>query len=285
MQIEEIELTVPVFPRWLSLSLALVALLLLLLVVRLRYGSILQPIRQKLTLRVLLASISGWLGAWFILPFSFFPIPEAHGFFVPGALFGALVMVPALGSSAKEPVQGVLYIWAATVAYAMMWLTGMLVPEMFEPAVSHLFGTSDEIAVAYEGTFYATLIGMPAGIVFSGVVGAAIFLGPGYRLNARRWFLLIALGAICGALYAGVVIDAWPEWSEALEHYTFEDSPIYLVQVLWYASFGVFLNECRHETAPPNHQANFLLISFLVLLTILAGWSLGLDHYPYEWFG
>jgi hypothetical protein len=248
-----------------------------------RHGAILDPVRRTLAYRLMLASIAGWLGAWFLLPFSFLPIPATHGFFVPGAIFGVLVMVPMLDAPGRHPLRAATLVWAATVAYAMMWFAGMVIIEVLDTYASQLFGERDWSPLFSEDAILLSLLGGPAGIVFGVIVSLAMSRVLNLHLARIHWFLIAILSGICGTAYAGVVTEFWPEWLDALDRHTFDGFPVFLTHIFWYILLGAIFDRGRQQTMTPTVNTDYGLLGALILLSLLVGWSLGLENYPYEW--
>ena len=279
------EWIISAWPRWTTLSIGLITLSLFLVAVRFRDGSIVRPIRERRLYRVVLALISGWLSAWFLLPFDFiFPIPETRGFFVPGAIFGALVAAPVLNSPARRPLLVALMVWIGAVAYALIWLSGMLAVELISRFISQIGANLEDLSEGVEGSIEAVLVGALPGMVFGILVNLGLSNASGRRSDWRTWLSIVAISGICGVALASVVLDVWSESFDLVERYTFEDSPIFLVHALWYAVFALTVDRYSQRSIRGNASVSPWFLGTLLSLTILVVWSLGLEHYPYEWF-
>ena len=286
MEIELIELveSSPELPRSVVLSTGLILLGAFLAGVYFRHASVLGPTRQTLTYRLALASIAGWLSAWFLLPFSFLPIPETRGFFVPGALFGLLVMVPMLEDPVRHWFRATILVWAAAVAYAAMWLAAMVNIEVVEAYWPKLLDGTYWSPMFSEEAINVLILGGPAGIVFGIIASVPMSRVLVLRLKRAHWLLIIILSGACGTIYAGAVTDSWPEWIDSLERYTFADSFIFLAHILWYVLLGAVFSLGKSRPLAPTGHVDHALLGSLALLTILVVWSMGFENYPYEWF-
>lgn len=286
VQIELVELfeSPPELPRPVALSVGLMLLGALLAGLHFRHGNILAVIRQKLTYRLMLASIAGWLSAWFLLPFAFFPIPETRGFFVPGAIFGVLVMAPMLDHLRRHPLRAAILIWAAIVAYAMMWFAGMVIIEVIETCGA-LFDERDWSPKFSEEAILLPILGGVAGIVFGMTVSVAMSRVLNLHIARIHWLLIVILSGAFGTAYASVVTEFGPEWLKILEGYTFDDSPVFLTHILWYMALGAVFDRGGQQPLSPVAITDYVLLGVLMLLSTLVGWSLGFEHYPYEWVG
>ena len=106
----------------------------LLVGIRIRHGSILRPIRERLSYRLLLAAVAGWLAALFLHPFGTWgPFPEYfRDFFIPGTIFGVLVIVAMLDDPVRHLLRVAILVWAATIAHAAIWFTGLSVMDVWD---------------------------------------------------------------------------------------------------------------------------------------------------------
>lgn len=249
------ELSHPVF-----LFVGLLCFAVLLIGIRVQHGSILRPVREKLLYRLILASIAGWLGAWFILPFDIFGFPEkALGFIVPGAFFGVLVMLPMLEHLVERPLRVAVLAWAATAAHVAIWVTGssaFLVLSEYDP-LQHV-----------EWAFLM-IVGASAGVPFGVIVFVAMFRILNLRFDWPVWIIAILISAICGTIYVGVVIDDWLGWVRNLEYFNFANSPIFLAYILWYAATAVVFDLGKPQLQSSIKIYDFVLLGGLVLITIL----------------
>jgi hypothetical protein len=275
----------PELPRPVALSAALILLSVWLAGLHFRHGSILDSIRHTLTYRLILASIAGWLSAWFLLPFSFFPIPETRGYFIPGAIFGALVMAPMLDDPRRHRLRAAILVWAATVAYAMMWFAGMVIIEIIEAYGPQLFNEHDGSPLLGEEAFVVSILGGTTGILFGVIVSVAMSWVLNLHFARIHWFVIIIPSAIYGTAYTAAVTEFWPEWLQILDRHAFAGSSIFLTHVLWYVTLGAVFNRGSREPLKAIAMADYVLLGGLILLSALVGWSLGLENYPYEWAG
>lgn len=263
-------------PQWLNPSFLYVGLLclaILLVGTRVHHGSIFRPIREKLLYRLLLASIAGWLGAWVLLPFGWVPVPEkALSFFVPGTLFGVLVMLPVLNHLERHLLQAAGLVWAATVAHAAIWSTGLLVyGVVVDAGVLDAFDLPRHI----EDIILPMVLGIPMGVVFGVIVFVAMSRILNLRFDRRGWFIAIIISAVCGAIYVGTLFD-WPEWTESLESFTFSDSPMFFAYILWYAATAAVFDLGKPQPHSPITKYDLGLLGGLVLLTIWFLWQFNL---------
>lgn len=231
------ELSHPVF-----LFVGLLCFAVLLVGIRVQHGSIFRPIREKLLYRLLLASIAGWLGAWFFSQ-------ETLGLFMPGTLFGVLVMLPMLGHPQRHPLRVAVLVWAATIAHVAIWVTGV-----------SLYG----VMSGYE----PMILGAPAGVAFGVIVFVAMSRILNLRFDRPVWIIAIIISAICGTIYAGVMIDDWLGWVRNLEYFNFEESPIFPAYILWYAATAAVFDLGKPQPQSPIRNYDFGLLVGLVLLTI-----------------
>ena len=249
-------------PQWLSpsfLHVGLLCLAVFLVSIRIQHGSIFHPIREKLLYRLILASIAGWLGAWFILPFGFFAVPEkALGFIVPGAFFGVLVMLPMLENPEKHPLRVAVLAWAATVAHVAIWVTGSL--------IYVVLGEYDPLQHV-EWAFFM-ILGTSVGVVFGVIVCVAMSRILNLRFDRGGWFIAIIISAVCGTIYVGGVFG-WPEWVGNLRHFTFSDSPMFFAYILWYAATAAVFDLGKPQPQSSIKIYDFGLLGGLVLITIL----------------
>ena len=274
----------PNLPRSVALFISLILLATLVVGIYIRHGGILRPLRRKLVYRLTLACIAGWLSASFISPFPVLPVPETSGFFIPGTIFGALVMAPLSNDPRRHPFRVAILVWAATVAYATVWLFGMFVIEVWEKYFPQMASDLAEGPDFLAGAVLSSIVGGPPGITFGVIVGTAMSLALGLRFERSCWLLILIISAICGTIYAGIVLGVWREWVEPVEIHTFRDSAVFLVHIIWYMGLGTAFNLRKPQLLPPSASINHVLLACLCLLTILTCWSLGFQHYPYEWF-
>ena len=245
-------------PQWLSPSFLFVGLLclaVLLVGIRIQHGSIFRPIREKLLYRLLLASIAGWLGAWFFLPNSWGIPDKTLSLFVPGALFGVLVMLPMLDHPERHPLRVALLAWAATVAHAAIWVTGSLV-----------FGVLSEYDPLHDWAFLM-ILGASVGVVFGMIVYVAMSHILNLRFDRRGWFIAIIISVVCGTIYVGGVFG-WPEWVKNFESFTFSDFLMFFAYILWYAATAVIVDLGKPQPQSSITKYDFGLLGGLVLLTI-----------------
>lgn len=271
-------------PRPVALLLGAAFLFSLLAFIKLRHGQLLDPIRQRSIYRLLLAAVAGWFSAWFLLPFSFLPVPESRGFFVPGMLFGALVILPALESPQKHPARAAIAVWVGAVGYAVIWFLGMVIVEVLDNLAPSFPSDPDEGSGVIDYLSAPVIIGVPPFLVFGAIIGLAACRLRGARLTRNGWISVLALSAICGTAYAGVVLSVWDAWIDAFERFTFDNAAIFLVHIAWYAVFATIIDLKGAESTPPMTRADKVYLSTLAVLTVLVVWSLGLENYPYEWF-
>lgn len=224
--------------------------------VRLRHRSVARPIRLRLTHRLLLASIAGWLAAWFLLPFGFFRIPETGGFFIPGTFFGFMVMVPMLNHPIRRLFRAAILVWAATIAHAAIWFTGFTI-----------FGVAD----TYGDEFWLLIYVVP-GLVFGAIVSVAMSRILNLRFERSIWFSIAIISVACGSAYVFAVLGEWPYWIESIEYLTFDDVPVFLIYVLWYVVSAAVFNLGKPQPAAPVTNTDFVLLGGLVLGTVLIGW-------------
>ena len=249
-------------PQWFSpvfLYLGLLCLAVLLVGIRIQHGSIFRPIRKKLLYRLILASIAGWLGAWFILPLGLFSVPEkALGFFVPGTLFGVLVMLPMLDHPHRHLFRVAVLAWAATIAHVAIWVTGFL--------VYGVLGEYDPLQLAE--WIFLMILGASVGVVFGVIVFVAMSRTLNLRFDRRGWFIAIIISAVGGTIYVGALFN-WPEWVGNLEHFTFSDSPMFFAYIFWYAATAAVFDLGKPQTRSSTKIYDFGLLGGLVLITIL----------------
>jgi hypothetical protein len=228
--------------------------------IRIRHGSIFRPIREKLLYRLMLASIAGWLSAWFILPLGFFGVPvKTLGFIMPGTFFGVLVMLSMLEHPEKHPLRGVVLVWAATVAHVAIWVTGFSVYSV----------TLIDALQDVEWAYFLMILGSSVGVIFGVIVFIAMSRIFNLRFDRRGWFIAIFISAVGGTIYVGALFG-WPEWVRNLERFTFSDSPMFFAYILWYvATAAVFdLGKPQPQSSMKVYDLRFL--GGLVLITILA---------------
>lgn len=257
-------------PQWLSpslLYLGLLCLAVLLLGIHIQHGSILRPIRQKLLYRLLLASIAGWLGTWFLLPFGWFSIPDkTSSFFVPGTILGVLVMLPMLDHPERHLLRAAVLVWAATVAHAAIWFTGFSVFDVLE--------TYDLLPPAPDSDISVWIIfGVPVGVVYGAIVYVAMSRVLNLQFDGRGWFIAMIISMVCGTLYVGIWSDypsnLWNEWKEVLESATFSDSPMFFAYILWYAATAAVFDLGRQQPQSPVTKYDVGLLGGLVLTTYM----------------
>lgn len=248
-------------PQWFSpvfLYVGLLSLAVLLVGIRIQHSSIFRPIREKLLYRLLLASIAGWLGAWFFLPNSWGIPDKTLSLFVPGALFGVLVMLPMLAHPERHPLRVALLAWAATVAHVAIWVTGSL--------IYVVLGEYDPLQHV-EWAFFM-ILGTSVGVVFGVIVCVAMSRILNLRFDRGGWFIAIIISAVCGTIYVGGVFG-WPEWVGNLRHFTFSDSPMFFAYILWYAATAAVFDLGKPQPQSSIKIYDFGLLGGLVLITIL----------------
>lgn len=227
------------------LYLGLLSLAVLLVGIRIQHGSIFRPIRENLLYRLFLATIAGWVGACVL----WFSVLEPLGIFVPGLLFGVLVMLPMLDHPERHPFRVVVLAWAAMIAHAAIWFTGILLIDM----------------VGYE----PIKVGAPAGVVFGVIVFLAISRILNLRFNRPVWFIAILISMICGTIYAGIILEDWFGWVSNFKYFNLEDSPIFFIYILWYAATAAVFHLGKPYPRSPITKYDFSLLGGLVLITIL----------------
>jgi hypothetical protein len=229
--------------------------------IRARHGGIFRPIRERLLYRLLLAAVAGWLSAWFLLPFHLFPIPEVRGFFVPGTIFGVLVMVSMLDDSARHFVRAALLVWAATIAHAAIWVTGFAI---YDVADTYGQQWNHEARILL-------LLWAPPGVVFGIIVTAAMSRILNLRFGRAIWFSNVVISGACGIIYVFAVTADWPAWVETLEVLTFDDSPVFFTYVLWYAATAAVFNLGKAQPLAPVTKLDFVFAGGLILITSYVG--------------
>jgi len=244
----------------------LLCLAILLVGIHVHHGSIFRPIREKLLYRLLLASIAGWLGAWFLLPLGMLSVPnKTLGFFVPGTLFGVLVMLPMLDHPEKHPLRATVLVWAATLAHAAIWITGFSV-----------FYVVDAYDLPLEPDIVGHMVlGIPVGVVFGVIVFVAMSRILNLRFDRRGWFIAIIISAVCGMIYVDAVLGGL-EWVENLESLTFSKSPMFFAYILWYAATAAVFNLGKPQPQSPITKYDIVLLGGFPLLTILELFFAGL---------
>ena len=238
--------------------------------IRTRHGGILRPIRERLLYRLLLASIAGWLGAWFLLPFSWLPVPETRGFFVPGAIFGVVVMVTMLDDPVRHPLRAATLVWAATIAHAALWVTGFTVYGVLE-VLENL-----EVLDAYLPQMSlpqwigSVIWGGPPGVVFGLIVSIAMSRILNLQFGRSIWFLIVIISGASGSIYVSTLLDDWSN----LEGLMFNEAPIFFAYIIWYVATSAVFNLGKTQPVTSMTKLDFILFGVLVLLTTYVGLEL-----------
>lgn len=243
----------------------LVCLAAQLVYLRVRFGSILVPLKERLGFRLLMAAIAGCLAAWLYLPEGFFPGPQnTLGLFLPGTAFGLLVLIPLLDNPAQNWIRSAILLWIATVGHAAVWVTGLYTLLLLEDA--H-FPAWDWLDSNGYNDLQLMLLGIPALVVFGLFIAIGVPRVLRLRLSRSAWISILAVSSACGILYADavtsgflrqLVFNTWP---------ALDDLPVYVAYVVWYTATAAVLARRKLNSATLSTRVDVALLAGLAFLT------------------
>lgn len=217
---------------------------------------------EHLAYRLGLTGVAGWLAAWAYLPEGVFSGPhDTISFYLPGTVFGLLVLVPLLEDPARHWVRSAILLCTATLAHWALWATGFAMYGVLE-------NVQLEESILETGAII--VLGGPAGLVFGLMVTLAAARTMNIQFEWYNWIAVALLSCLSGTLYAGILLDQWKFLEDMLFISVINDFNVHVAYMVSYLVYAMVFTLGKQRPLAKPTKLDMILVGGLVLLTSLS---------------
>lgn len=216
----------------------------------------LPPLKEHLAYRLVLAGAAGCLAAWVYLPEDFFTGPhDVLGWYLPGTVFGLLVLLPLLENPVRHWCRSAVLLCAATIAHLAMWTTGFL-----------MFFVLDGVQLVESDTGLTVVLGGPSGLVFGVIVALAATRTHGIRFDRYNWIAVALLSGLGGTIFAGIILGQWEFLRDILHLSIISRFDVYAAYMVLYLVYAMVFTLGKQQPLAKPTRVDMVLLGGLILL-------------------
>jgi len=221
--------------------------------------NMLPPLKEHLAYRLVLAGVAGCLAAWVYLPEGFFQGPhDILGWYLPGTVFGLLVLLPLLKDPVRHWFRSAILLCAATVAHLAMWTTGF-----------SMFYVLDGLQLVESDTGLTVVLGGSSGLVFGVIVALATTRTLDIRFVWYNWIAVALLSGLGGSIFAGIIMNQWEFLRDILHISVISRFDVYVAYMILYLVYAMVFTIGKQQPLAKPKRVDMVLLGGLVLLTPL----------------
>lgn len=189
------------------------------------------------------------------------------GWYVPGTVFGLLVLVPLVEHPLRYWRRSAILLIAATIAHQAMWTTGFSMLQVL-----------DQLQLVVSERGLVVVLGAPSGVVFGVIATLATARTLAIRFSWHSWVVIALLSGLGGTFFAGTILYQWEFFGDVLSASGARALNVCLAYTGLFLIYAIIFALGKQQTPRQPTGVDRVLLGALVLLApLLWTWLAAID--------